>query len=551
MLRRFLLLLLPLLFLLLSGAGLGAYLETNDDLTIVGLLRGTSAAAPVTDLHLYFHGYAAVWAALYRSAPMVPWYALTLYGLLYAATVLGGAVLEKLLRGRLPGAGLVAFLGLFFGVAWLEHGFWFSYVRVPVLLAGAGVLFAAQRTPARWALVLGLLAFGLAWLVRPSAAVLGAVVAAPGAWWLAGRRAGPVLGGAAAWSLLGALCLHLTWSPEAATFRRLDVLKSNLLDFQLTAPPAQPLTAQDSLALAAAHRWMLADSTLVNEAFFRRATPIRPAYFLAHTAPGKLTATVTQLARDYFPLLLLLLATWVLAARQRSTERGFWLVQLAYVGLTLGVGTVLKLPPRLALPLLDLWVLGNVVYVFQLPALEPTRAARVLLAVLAVAAVPYAYKTAHRRVVLAQEQQRNRTERQRLQHVAGRSALLVSDAWEPTFKAESPFNDGPAPPLATYTLPVLDLQRLAVAGWHTLHPSQAALRQQLTGTRDFTEALRRLGGRPGVAWVLTPEAAAILNRQLALRPASGQPLRVLVPVQPDSGRAERAQLYQMRTKFPH
>ncbi|QNP51983.1 hypothetical protein H9L05_19075 [Hymenobacter qilianensis] len=53
--------------LALSIGGLGAYYETNDDLIITQLLRGVTAAAPVTDLHLYFHGFARYWLPYMRS----------------------------------------------------------------------------------------------------------------------------------------------------------------------------------------------------------------------------------------------------------------------------------------------------------------------------------------------------------------------------------------------------------------------------------------------------------------------------------------------------
>jgi hypothetical protein len=143
----------------------------------------------------------------------------------------------------------------------------------------------------------------------------------------------------------------------------------------------------------------------------------------------------------------------------------------------------------------------------------------VLLGVLALVAGPYAYKTLHRASVLGQEQQRNRAERQRLwplMQPANCPRLLVSDAVETTFKSESPFSDEPTPHL------------MPVAGWITLHPSQAAWRQQLTGTRHFPESLRRLATRYDVAWVLTPSTAAILNRQLA-RLAGPRVRLVLIP----------------------
>ncbi|WBA42758.1 hypothetical protein [Hymenobacter canadensis] len=518
--------LLPALLLLAVGWGLGAYFETNDDTAIIQLLRGTTAAVPVTDLYLYFHGLGAGLSWLYQVAPAVPWYALLLYGLLYAATVGAFTVLDRLLLGRLPGPWIVGLLVLFFLVAWLEHGFWFNYVRIPLLLAGVGVLTAAQRPASRAALWLGLLAFGLGWLIRPSAAVLGLLAAVPGAWWLSGRRALPILGGAATWAVAGALWLNLTWSPAAATFRRLDVLKSNLLDFQLYQPAAA-LTPPDSLGLAAAQHWLLADSTLVNEAFYARAAPLpAPGYFLRTIAPAKLRLALPQLLRDYFPLLLLLAVSGWLLTTAPGRPRGFWLVQGLFAGLLLALAAALKLPPRIALPLLDIWLLGN------LAAVLPTagrRAPWVLLAVLALVAGPYAYKTVHRAAVLGQERQQNQLLRQQLTHLTRQTGapvprLIVSDAFEATYKAGSPFTEGIAS--VSQRNPA---RYLPVAGWITLHPSQAAWRQQLTGTRYFPESLRRLAARPDVAWILMPTTAAILNRQLAV--LAGPRVR-LVPILP-------------------
>ena len=556
--HRVLLLLLPFLLLLGTGVGLGFYFETNDDLIIVDLLRGKTAAAPVSDLHLYFHGYAALWSRLYAAAPLWPWYGLTLYALLYAATVLAAAVLWRLVRPRAGVGGALALLALFWFGGWLEHGLWFNYVRVPMLLAGAGVLFAAQRAPVRWALAVGLLAFGLSWLIRPSAAVLGAAAALPGAWWLAGRRAGPVVAGVAAGAVLGALWLHLTWSPEAATFRRLDVLKSNLNDFQLAAPPLVPLRPADSLALAAARAWQLGDSALVNEATLRRVAPLRPGYFLRHTAPAKLGALAHQLPRDYFPLLLLLAATGGLVLRAGRGHRVFWLAQAGYALLLLGLGLLLKLPPRVALPLLDFWALSNLAHLWQLRPL-PRYSLAVLLLVLLAAAGPYAYKTWHRHHVLAREQARNRQAWEQLNQLWMRQQpavrIVVSDALEETYKSGSPLTREVAAHyrLPPFTRPVW----LSVRGWQTLHPSQPALRQQLTGTRDFTGALRRLGQRPDVAWVLTPEGAGLLNRQLALGRRPDQP-EVWLERQKWPKRlssrygmpSNSVHAYRMRTKFP-
>jgi hypothetical protein len=538
-LRRFCLLLLPLLLLLASGLGLGCFSETNDDLTIVALLRGISAAAPVTDLHLYFHGYAALWSRLYAVYPLVPWYALTLYALLYGATVLTFAVLERVLRPRVSLGQVLVFLGLFFAVAWLEHGFWFNYVRVPILLAGAGVLFAAQRAPARWALVAGLLAFGLAWLIRPSAAVLGLVAALPGAWWLARWRALPMVAAAVAWAAVGALWLNLTWDSDEVAFRRLDVLKSNINDYQLYHP--QPRTAPDSLAMAEVQHWMLNDSTLINESLFSRAAPFDVAYFLQHTAPGKLAVLLKQLGRDYFPLLLALavVAYQVSYSPQRQPRREFWLVQLGFAGLLLLLGVGLKMPPRLALPLLDFWLLANLIYLWQHTRGALGHSLFKVGAVLLLMAVPYGYKTWHRHTLLMQEQHANTAQRRLLLGPAGAAQLIVSDAVEVTYKSASPFAD-----------PVFgsSVQVVSLMGWQTLDPSQSAFRQHLTGVREFSPAIRQLATRGNVRWMLTPAGAALLNQHLQLKRSTGSPLVRFLPKHLPQNKLGVAQEYVVNMK---
>lgn len=503
--------LLPALLLLAAGWGLGCYFETNDDPAIILMLRGTTAAAPVSNLHLYFHGVSNVLAALYAAWPALPWYGLLLYGLLYVATVLVFSVLDKLLLGRVPTGWLTALLVLFFCTAWLEHGLWFNYVRVPVLLAGAGVLFAAQRPQSRVALMVGIAAFGGSWLIRPSIAVLGLLLVVPGACWLSGRRALPVLAAAVLWAAIGAGVLNVLRSPQAAALRAVDVPKANLNDYQLLRPI--PRTATDSLGLRAVHAWMMADSTLVDEGLFRRATRLEPAHFMRHTAPLKLRVLGSLVLRDYFPLLLLqmVLWGWVVLASDRPGRRWFWLVQLAYVGLVLALGGLLKLPPRLGLPVFDFWALSNLLYVLRPSSRAPDRRLATILAVLAVVAVPYAYKTLHRRSVLQTERQRNQQLRQQLTAGLPPTALLVTDVLPATYKSASPFRNPDALPTSM----------LMLTGWTTADPSQAAWRRQLTGTRDFAAAMCRLTQRgPAVRWLLTPSVAKLLNQQLQRLPTN-------------------------------
>ncbi|MDF7811265.1 hypothetical protein [Hymenobacter sp. YC55] len=510
--------LLPALLLLLACWGLGCYFETNDDPAIILLLRGTAAAAPVTDLHLYFHGFGALFAGLYQLFPAVPWFGLMLYALLYVATVLVFSVLDQLLTGRVSPAKQVALLVLFFFVAWLEHGFWFNYVRVPLLLAGAGVLFAAQR-PQHWgAFYLGVVAFGLSWLIRPAPALMGLLIAAPGAWWLSGRRALPILLSAVLWAGIGAAVLSLTSSSQTKTLAALDVPKAHLNDYQILRPV--PRTPSDSLGLQAVANWMMADSTIINEAMFRRATQYQPLWFLRTIAPLKLQVMLRLVVRDYFPLLLLqaLLLIWIAKTQGLRQRQWFWLTQAGYVGLLLVLGIIMKLPPRVGLPLFDFWVLSNLLYVLRETRLSSaTRPLTLVLTALAVAAGPYAYKTWHRRTVLQAERRHNQQLRAQLTAALPANTLLITDVLPATYKAASPFrNPDPHP-----------AKMMMLSGWTTANPSQAVWRQQLTGTRAYAESIRSLAKlNPRVQLLLTPSGARILNKQLN---ANGSAAAKLLP----------------------
>ncbi|MGI4885816.1 MAG: hypothetical protein ACRYFR_12730 [Janthinobacterium lividum] len=506
--------LLPGALALGTVAGLGSYCEANDETVLAWLFAGVLAPGPVPAVPLYLHGYGHALAAAYGALPGAPWLGLLLGALLGAATGLWFAVLDKLLRPHLRPGPLALALAAFFGVAWLEHWLWFSHARVALLLAGGAVLYAAQR-PGRWGpLLLGLAGLGAAWLVRPGLAVVGAAAAVPAAVLLAGggRRAAPALAGAALLlaGATGAAALRQT--PAAAQTQAHDAFFARVLDFEQLRP--QPRTPADSLGTAAVGLWLLGDATAVNDALARRAYRFDARDFFGRTVPTKLALRAGLLARDYFPVLLALGALAGGVARRRGPQRptrGFWVVQLGFAGALVVLAGGFKLPPRLALPLLDCWLLANLAFWLQapgagrtepgLPALSPAVRRWGAVAALAVGAL-YAAKTGHRRQVLGQERARHE---RALAELAGRTAgrVRVLAGTTDLLKSLSPFrayNLGPGPVLS-------------LSGWAAPDASQRALCRALTGAAGQAAALRRLAGAPAgrVAWVLAAPEAAWLN----------------------------------------
>ena len=516
--------LLPLALSLATVAGLGSYYETSDDTTLTWLFSGILAVKPVASVPLYLHGYGHLLAAAYSAAPGVPWLGLLLGGLLGGATVLAFAVLDRLLRPWLRSVPLTLVMMGFFGIAWVEHWLWFSHARVALLLAGTALLYAAQRPSRPRALLLGLAGLVAAWLLRPSFAVLALGATLPAVLLLVGRwrRAVPLLLIAALVLAFATGAAALLRTPAETQNQVQDGWFARILDFDQLQP--QPRTPADSLSTAAIHLWLLGDSTVVNEALCRRAYRFNSPDFLGQVVPAKLGLRAGLLVRDYFPLLLALLVSAVAMLRRRGNYGLFWLVQLGFAGVLIVFAGLLKLPPRLALPMLNFWLLTNLAFWLRLSrssSSSPSYTAETLsfsplvrrlgAAVVLAVFLVYGAKTLHRRQVLKQEQSHHalalaeisRRSEGRIRVLAGTSDLL---------KSLSPFR--------VYTVgagPVLLL-----SGWSAHDPSQSALRQYLAGTVDQTACLRRLAAPDrNVQWLLSVETARWLNRRWRYRSAPG------------------------------
>jgi hypothetical protein len=514
--------LLPLALVAGTLLGLGSYYEASDDTSLAWLFSGVLALKPVPSVPLYFHGWGHLLAAAYTAAPGVAWFGWLLSGLLVVATILTFAVLDALLQPHLRSGALVLALVVFFGLAWVEHWLWFSYVRVALLLGSSALLYAAQRPGRVGPLLVGLAGLLAAWLMRPSLGVLAWGATLPAVWWLAGhwRRALPLVASAAVVLLLATSVASWRQTPAQARTQVRDGYFARILDFEQLRP--RPRTPADSLGTNAVSLWMLGDTSVVNEALARRAYVFDAADFLRHDFPAKLGERAGLLVRDYFPLLLGLLASGAVVARRAGRQPIFWLVQASFVGVFILFAGLLKLPPRLALSLLDVWLLTNLAFLAKTTFLAAPFAGRVAIRLAAGAAVLclvlYGAKTLHRRQVLGQEQGAHERTLAEISRLTGNGPRILAGAND-LLKSLSP--------LRVYELGAGPT--LMLSGWPSHDASQAALRQHLSGTSDEAGCLRHLAARgPAARWVLSTETAHWLNRRFRFG-AGAAPAVVLRP----------------------
>ncbi|UOQ64415.1 hypothetical protein [Hymenobacter volaticus] len=495
---------LPALLLLLTRIILGCYYESNDDVAISQVIRGETALAPVTNMHLYFHGLSYLLARLYHLLPSFPWYGVLLYLLLYGSLVLVYQTLVDLLASYLSLLGLTTCLIAIYWFAWQETALLMNYTRLPLLLAGTGILYAASRRDSRWSLLLALLVVAIGWAIRPSAAILGLVVALPGAWWLAGFQAAVPITSAVALMAIATGIMSANYSAIEKSYRQVDIQLVSYSDYQLYQP--RPLSVADSLGLLSVDNWALGDSTLVNERLFKHSLQFDQAVFLHHTLPRKARASYYML-REYYQWLILfpvLLGVWLLLQNPWREHGEFWAAQVAFTALLLFLIAFLKLPQRLASPLFSIWTVNSLLYVMQRsPGL--LRFSRAWQWILCLAFLLTSVKVWRQSRMYHQRQTQNEAYMSQVYAVA-KHHILVAGGVEWAYIYLSPFK--------TYELS--DSPVVTLMGWLALEPSLPPLRKHLTGTRDFEESLNRLATNPSAIWIMQ-DAFALYLRVYAQR----------------------------------
>lgn len=513
----------------------GARFDTNDDPTLELMLQGTAAAQPLSDLHLYFLGWARLTAALYTWQPDFPWYDLLQVIWLYVALGTTFYLLAAVMPASRRGGYLMLMGGALFGASYVLHLLQVNFTR-PALLLGAVAagLLALPPTSrpvlvARW-LVAGLL-FMAGWGIRPVAAELGLLLLAPVLLLQPARHWGAallyilVLGG----GLTAAA--HLSATAAETRYAQLNEIRTGVFDYQHYKFNLR--TPADSLAYATLRLGSGPyDAKLVNDDFLRRC--LRPAALpTTATVVHEWASAIKMLLRQWQPLAWVLLlgqcaaVGWAAGRGQlRRHDYRLW-VFIAYQGffwvLYLGVGIYFHPVARVAQPMITSFLVGNFLLLAGLGQLTlaglPWRAGGITVASVAL------LLTVRHGIRLAQES------RQREQQHATYLAQLARQTAGTVLVESGLYNELDNLSLfKSYGL--LRHQRiLSLGGWSTFDPSRPALYRYLTGKSDVAEALLVLCHRPNVSWVLEPDLAVVLQKYLNARcPLPAATSITLVPV---------------------
>jgi len=516
---------LSVVLLVLQGILRGFFYETNDDLLMELLLRGISGAAPVSNLHLYLHGWGQLLVTLYSWAPSVPWYGLLLYTLLYLALVVSFWVIELLGQGRLRHSQMLIIEIVFYGLTYFLHAVQINFTRPALLLgAAAGLLLLTPRHSGShpkwpvWLLAGLLLAAG--WAVRPSGGTLGLLLTLPLVLWQGWGRGIRVVG------FLGGLLLVLTGlrtvieTAEVKQYRRNDFERSQLFDYGTKKLDVR--TSLDSLAYATLVPYQgINDSVLLNPAFFQRSMqPVSGQGLNIRAYTGALMLALGSLALRMPGCLLLVLAGALVvvgAVSRGQLQARSWQV-LAYLAHHIFFGAIVlalasHMPLRVLQPIVTIHVLVNLVLVFGclLPIIDGVMLPRLQQRWLLGAAIGVGATWLVVNVRLVRQLHRDNLAHDsylaQLEKEAG-PGLLVEQGLYAAYPHLNPLNEHY---LQKYRKLVM------LTGWLAFDPSQPRLRSAVAGTRDLATALLRVGQQPGTNWVLQPTFAPLLGRYLNQR----------------------------------
>ena len=357
-----------LLFIAVYGL-YGFYYQTNDDLLFVLMIRGSLSPEPVTafyDAHIFT---ANIYAFLYQYLPSVSWYGLFHYGAMALAFLFLLSIVRTFFTGKWQWV-----LGLLLSLLLFVWGFapnliWFNYTRPAILVAGIVLIFIhikSRSSKIGIVYFFGWLLFVWALCTRPHAVYLVLALLFPVSLvlslidrkdrkrlmlcWL------PILGISLLFFINDGF---LKTSSQVQYEQKAEALFLN----KSFGSEGAELSKRDSIIKLSLNNFMWADNELMSVESLRKIYPQKKYNLLDWQALNFHSAKETLWVRSIhrMPILSLLVLVFFLVL---IFSYGNWRSILASVSLQLfflvilfAVTVLIKMPDRLFLPMVFLWVI--------------------------------------------------------------------------------------------------------------------------------------------------------------------------------------------------
>lgn len=520
-----------ILLIIVAFSGLlavtGSYYETNDDMQIELFIRGITTTQHA-DLSIFMVGLNGIFDFLYDLSNNVPWYGLTVIGLLLVSYIIYYISIYDIIK-KTPILWFCVLLLVACYFIYFTHALIVNFTRTGILLA-ATASFAYLTRPLNrkgWVNVttdiLLLLCVGIAWAIRPDAGLMGAILVLPVAFGLGNPKAILIKRVPSVVFLLVSLQIVHSYSvtPEEASWRSANVYIAKIIDYESAI--LEPHTSIDTLASSTIQWYGINDHEVANVGNYKRLVHTNYKYWFGHII-SKQYLSVSNFLKLFAPEILfcLLLTFGAFFLRKDKFLLCYTLLLICTIA---GLTCFLWLPNRIISSITTVWVMvalwrGAYLGFFDANVIKRTSWVSLLLVALLFKIVMI------KRTANSMKETQHKQEQivLRLEQIVN-NRLLVNQGVFYFFDCLSP--------LKIYfksSNPQLNL-----SGWPSMNPSQLEWIKQLSGEANYVKALQELAVRDDVVWVMSPEFAHYFKGYLRKRRALIKNTKfefIITPVQP-------------------
>lgn len=521
--------LLPLILFIIWGSWFGLYYESNDDFAIDLMLRGITTVKPVNNFHLYMYGWSQILAFLYTYLPQIPWYGLLLYLLLYFANVLLLFCIEFICRNKISGKYIVMIDVLVMHLFTCVLFFKINFSKPALLLSGIILVWLLVRyiydakNINKKDLALTLVIFVAAWALRPGAAILGLITAAPlivfVPFSIAVKRVMiPFV------LLIGLLQMGVMFSftSEGELYRKIDIDKAKLIDYHVYKLNEKPDNKNiDIFNETLVKYYGFNDEKVFSADFFSKNYVIDYTGLIQREGISKVKRVFYDVIRQFFPFFIIIfIMLFFMNVNKAKSDKSWFgvskfmviiLYQIFYVIFLLLLALFTHMPPRIMQPMAILYLICTFIMCVEfMPNITNCKQIFMRYKILAFSLIAIGF-VSQTKLISGLLLESNLDQKNKEKYL-----YYLSEKYKGKLLVEGGLSYSNLNPLRSYGF--YNYSKVySLTGWPAFDPSQRVFRRYLTGYSDFGPAMKRLAQRPDAVWILMPDLEKFLKIYFSAR----------------------------------